>query len=379
MAKNSAYHPVNWMDGMKINKNHFVDEENAFTYQVSESIKARITDQNYGLLPSGGDKSNLNIGVELENNSSISIKIKSCKAITFGGYFININEADNNAIAASLNFASAGNDNDSIHYIVVSANPYKRIPTGEVDPEEEPLRYPYTTSEYKIHLVPFDEIGPQPLSNHLILGKINVQNGQPRLVEDYIPATTSLSSYDALVEVHSTMNAVLGKLELNTIGIIQKVVQKEQQHKLALMVKYISENILGYLNGNLYRFKKILLNQAPIELVDSISILAKTFKNTIDTRQGCGKEELVNYFAEWCDLNQGKFETLMSDVIGLEYNHIDIRTSLDKCLKFLKEIDTLFQKLNELDYIGRKSDQGMIVKEEVRIEQHKKTKNFFGI
>lgn len=379
MSKNAVYHPVNWMDGMKINKSHFVDEENAFTYQVSESIKARINEHNYGLLPSWNEKDGLNISVDVENSNSVYIKINSCKAITFGGYIININENDNNSIATSASYSNSGGSNDSIYYLILSVNPYKRVPAGEVNPEEEPLRYPYTTSEYKIHLVPSEELGPQPLLNHLILGKINVHNGQAKLADNFIPSSISLQSHSALLDAHRTLSNMLGRLEINTIGIIQKVVQKDQQHKLAQIVKYISENILVYLNTTLYRFRKLLSGEAPIALIDSIAVLAKTLKNTLDTRQGCGKEELLNYFAEWCDLNQGKFETLMSEVIALDYNHMDMRDSIDQCLKFVKEIDILFQKLNELDYIGRKSDQGMIVKEEIRVEQHKKTKNFFGI
>lgn len=379
MSKSAVYHPVNWMDGMKINKNHFVDEENAFTYQVSESIKARINEHNYGLLPTWSEKNALNIAVDVENSNSVYVKINSCKAVTFGGYVININENENNSIAASTNYSSSSNSGDAIYYLIVSVNPYKRIPAGEVNPEEEPLRYPYTTAEYKIHLVSSEEIAPQPLLNHLILGKINIQNGQAKLVESFIPSSTCLQSHPALIETHRTLTNMLGRLEINSIGIIQKVVQKEQQHKLAQIVKYISENILIYLNHNLYKLRKISLSESPIALIDSISVLAKTLKNTLDTRQGCGKEELLNYFAEWCDLNQGKFETLMSEVIAVDYNHMDMRESIDLCLRFVKEIDVLFQKLNELDYIGRKSDQGMIVKEEIRVEQHKKTKNFFGI
>ena len=43
--------PVNWVDGMKINKSHFIAEADAMAYQVAQNTSCMLNELNYGLLP----------------------------------------------------------------------------------------------------------------------------------------------------------------------------------------------------------------------------------------------------------------------------------------------------------------------------------------
>src|SRR5690606_37250787 len=114
------------------------------------------------------------------------------------------------------------------------------------------------------------------------------------------------------------------------------------------------------------------------EMVSILSQLGRTIKNTIDIYQGTGKDELLIYFVEWCDLNQSQFEGVIAEVVNLEYKHNDIRASMDRCLRFMKEVVTLFQKLSELEYIGRKTEKTLLVKEEqIKKENQSKTRISF--
>jgi len=76
----------------------------------------------------------------------------------------------------------------------------------------------------------------------------------------------------------------------------------------------------------------------------------------MDSKSGAGKEELLNYFAEWCDLSQGDFETLFTTVINTDYDHVHIDKTVTKVTNFLNVVEELFETLNRLDYIGKKKE-----------------------
>ena len=50
MSDLSKYKQVNWIDGMKVNKNHFIEQENYFTARINDSSNKFLDNNNYGLL-----------------------------------------------------------------------------------------------------------------------------------------------------------------------------------------------------------------------------------------------------------------------------------------------------------------------------------------
>ncbi len=93
--------------------------------------------------------------------------------------------------------------------------------------------------------------------------------------------------------------------------------------------------------------------------------LSRVIKSSLDVFAGTGKEDFLNYLTDWCDLNQGAFENVLTETIDMNYVHTDINSSLTRISSFTRLMLSLFKKLNELDYIGKKSDSGIFVKEEV--------------
>jgi len=73
---------------------------------------------------------------------------------------------------------------------------------------------------------------------------------------------------------------------------------------------------------------------------------------------------MINYITEWCDLTQGQFESSIAELLQLSYNHSDINKSLVKITEFAKTLSIVFSKLAKLDYIGKKKETNIFVKEE---------------
>lgn len=361
---------VNWIDGMKINKNHFIDLENSFLHAVKTVEEVNLTPTNYGLLPDFSERgSSIELSISLDGQNSVEVNITHCKAVTLGGYQIDISESTRPLLeqaGCELRKKIQISGQSDQYSVVLIINPYQRITVGAADPEEEPPRRPYVLPEYKIDILESSELNNKELGlHHLTIGRVQLVDGKLSVINDFIPPSKSIQSHIDLKQAYNGISTFFSNLEAYLVQIIQKIHQKKQDNDLALMVLQMSQKMLDYLNYGLTDFKIQTQFSAPIELVVKTSSLARIIKNSLDVFSGAGKEEFLNYISDWGDLNQGGFETIMSETIDNKYQHTNINPSLDQISRFTRIILTTFKKLNELDYIGKKSDSNIFVKENV--------------
>jgi len=361
---------VNWIDGMKINKNHFVDFENSMVSMINHATQNFLSPVNYGLLPDfSKEGSAIDVAISIDGQDSIHVAVNKCNAITLGGFQIQINS---NTIAlfeqsgVVLNQQYTIDSSDSEWYVILSVNPNGRIPVGNADPEEEPPRHPYVFPEYKIDVLPKSELSKNGLGlYHISIGKVVMVNDKPTLEENYIPPCCSIQSHSDLKFVYSQIGAFFNQMEAYAMYVIQKIYQKKQTNDLAQMSLHLMKNTLEFLNQIISEYRLIDKNSPPIVIINKLSSMARVIKSSFDVYTGTGKENLLNYLTDWCDVNQGAFENVLIKMIDVEYQHTDINLTIEKTADFTKLMLVLFKKLNELDYIGKKSDSNIFVKEEV--------------
>ena len=152
-------------------------------------------------------------------------------------------------------------------------------------------------------------------------------------------------------------------MELYSVQIEQKIRVKNQNNSLAVMIGLLAEKTLNYLGMEINRFRWLSPHRPPVEMFLSVVSLARVLKNFIDAKSGAGKEELLNYFSEWCNLTQGNFEQIFTEVINSDYDHNQMDIVIKKILVFMKTLEELFSILNRLDYIGKKRDGSIFVSE----------------
>lgn len=373
---------VNWIDGMKINKSHFIDFEHSFLHALKKTEEANLTPTNYGLLPDFSEKgSSIELSISIDGQNFVEVNVTYCKAITLGGYQIDISESTRPLLeqaGCDLNKKIQITGNSDQYSIVLIINPYHRLTVGAANPEEEPPRRPYVLPEYKIDILESSELNTRELGlHHLTIGKVQLLEGKATVVSDYIPPSKSIQSHVDLRQAYNGISTFLSNLESYIVQIIQKIHQKKQNNDLALMVLQMSQNMLHYLNYSIADFKIQTQFSSPLVLVVRISTLARIIKNSLDVLAGAGKEEFLNYISDWGDLNQGGFESIISRTIENQYQHTDINPSLDQISIFTKLILTTFKKLNELDYIGKKSDSSIFVKENVVDQTNENSRRSF--
>ncbi len=369
-SKDKNHYRVNWVDGMKINKNHFIEMENSVLEIVRHSDQKNCTPVNFGLLPEISEENkSIDITISVDGQETIDVVLNSCRAITLGGYQIDITKNTKFLLEQSGHILKKQYSIDAEEkewFIVIQVNPFKRVPVGNADPQEEPPRHPFVFSEYSLDILPKSDTSKNEFGlHHLTIGKIMLEDGKPTVDADFIPPCRSIQSHSDLKFTYHEVGTFLNHMEAFSLHIIQKIHQKKQSNELAKMALYLAEQVMHHLNANISEFRFKDKHEPPIMMISKIVNLARVIKSSLDIFAGTGKENFLNYLTDWCDLNQGAFENVLVETIEMEYVHNDINASLLKVSSFTKLMLSLFKKLNELDFIGKKADTGIFVKEEV--------------
>ncbi|MEO6670254.1 MAG: hypothetical protein ABIN36_12305 [Ferruginibacter sp.] len=363
--------PVNWVDGMKINKSHFIAESNALAYQLAQNTSCMLHELNYGLLPVSASGGSVKLFVSTDNQRKIQVRVQQCRAITAGGYYIEFNEDTKiqGAVLPQVLSEPVGlkeiRDKAVEFYIVLTINPFARLPHGMVDMAEIPPRLPFTVPTIVVDLIPVSEVAGNILGGYqLPVGKMSIEDQRVFIEEDYIPPCTSIISHPGLLEIHAGLEQFYAKMELYALQIVQKIIQKKQVNDMAGIVHKISDYLLSFTASRLAELKSAGVVQAPVYMITGIASLSRGIKNIIDCYLGTGKEELINYFTEWCNISQGELERIIIDLANHQYDHLDINRSIDKVTEFTRIISGLFHKLSRIEYIGKRKEAGIFVKEE---------------
>jgi hypothetical protein len=234
------------------------------------------------------------------------------------------------------------------------------------DPNEQPARIPNTMPAFTLSLMPVKESTRNLLGLfQLPVGKLMIGEQKVILDEDYIPPSSSVSSHNDLLEIHAGLEQFYAKMEVYSLQIVQRILQKKQNNDMATIIQKLCEHIIILAASHLTEIKTLSLHQPPVHLVAKLCSFARMFKNTLDCFLGTGKEELINYCTEWSEVSQGELESSITDLANHHYDHLDLNNSIEKISRFTHLISNLFANLARLEYIGKRRDVGIFVKEKV--------------
>jgi hypothetical protein len=363
------YSNVNWINGMKIRKDHFIQQENALEDRIKDVAACFLNSFNYGLLPTWGNKdTSFKTVMKISNQKFLNISVSQLRALTQGGARIEILE-DNTPLEFSVDLTSeieaSKKEDNRIFFIMLTVDHFTKEPFGELETDEDPPRHPFTRPSLKVNLLPEKQIsreGIMPFS--LFIGKILIGQDRVELFEEYLPACMTLKSHNRLISFHSTLEKFYNQLELNLLSIIGKIKEKGQDSTLAMSVLALSQNLLNFISANNLKIRWQLIDQPPLFLFENIASFARIVRNTIDCNTAAHKEELLNYFTNWSELKQGDLEKLLVYCINFEYNHNEISLNIDRFSEFVQIMNSLFTKLESLAYIGKKKETNIFVKEQ---------------
>lgn len=351
---------VNWVDGMKIGKTHFIEQNNAFKDALQDVAALHLTPYRYGILPpSVAGENSFSVKVSLDKQKTLRVVVEACQAITPGGVrialpaFASLVPTDPDCRPTTMfPFASASEELD--WWIVLIIHPFETQPAGSPDLSDNPPRFPVVLPTYTVQVVSsqqYKQFAYYPYA--LTIGKVFVFGDEINLADYYIPPCYSVSAHPDLVSLLGEFDMFLATMERNCTQIIQKIFKQTEQNAITEPVMFICDRLIVYLGQALTAARWNLSHDSPAALFFAMASLARVIKNIIDLRAGSGKEDLMNYCSEWCDLKQGELESLLSSIADITYEHNDVNKNISETAVFLRKMTKLFGTLATLEFIGK--------------------------
>ncbi|WP_461532414.1 hypothetical protein [Sinomicrobium sp.] len=367
MAEDIRYFPVNWIDGMKINKNHFIDLQDNVEDLVRDARGLAINPMCYGLV-STRFKSSSEYRVIIDEHNELNVSIKFLKAVTPGGGRIEITDFTGEF---SEKIALENYDfKENSRFLLLNVDPFNRVPTGVQNMEEIPPRFPFAMPRYYLTTVAESEVTQNNIGPlQLPIAKFSSKGSVFEVNDAYIPPCISVNDHPALIRLFEAYDAFFKQMEFYAIQICQKIRFRRlsgDENLIADIVFDTLECIRGYVGQHINANRWNGLYASPMDVLDKVVSLARIMKNSFDSFSGDGKEMVFNYFSEWTvGQGSGDYEKLFSETINIKYNSYDIAPCVQAVMEFIEKTDQLFSILNQLDYIGRKKDSGIFVNENI--------------
>lgn len=381
MRDTRKHNLVNWADGMLVAKEHQIQTENYFIDSICDSLAVQLTNYNYGLLPS----QNINVPssefeISEQATNRLEVKLRKCNAITPGGYRIAYNPEQANFLMAGYTFSKNEEKNDAQAErwnIILVANPFHRIPSGLPDVEENPPRHPDAIPEYQLFIMPSGQNNAEELGMyHLIIGRIRKIGGRYEVDDNFIPPCTSMSGHPDLLRYVEKFSIYMNSIEKSSKDIIYKVQNSQKTATIAVNALSMCRDIMRNIAGFYFMFRNTGRFMQPVQVVNHFSTLAHTCFISLAFMNKLEKEELLKYFYEWSNVSPGNFEDILSETVGIIYEHNNIRQMMLYVERFLDIFSELWINLSKLEYIGQHKDNVVVA---VRSGEHEVNRDNWNI
>ncbi|MDH6310041.1 hypothetical protein M2451_002931 [Dysgonomonas sp. PFB1-18] len=373
----NKYNLVNWQESMDVSYLHLEQTENYFTERLSDNLATRLTSFNYGLLPSS-DRRKGSSEFEISEiiTGKVEIKLRSCNAITAGGYRIAYNPVHTEYLSHTHSFEEEkGQVGSETKYwdVILSINPFERIPTGMPDEKETPPRHPDVREQYQLSITPQGHTNYEQLGKyHLIIGRIRKYGNRYEVDTNYIPACTGMCSHPDLLKYYENFGTLLNDIERASNLILAKIRNRSQNSPLAYHIASMCENMMRYISTIFFRYRNTGRDALPVDIADYFSTLAHTCFISLNFINKIEREELLKYFYEWSDITPGSFEELLSNTLSVRYDHNNIRMVMLQIESFLHVVSELWLRLSTLEYIGQHKENIVISERSYQQETKKK-------
>ena len=358
---------VNWMDGMKLSSTHFSQGDAYHQDRIRDLGSLLMTDYNYGLIPIV-EESRSSLEYDLNPHSDrFEVILRTCNAITRGGVRIFLHpemgyrqdEAGSGGISTTIHASDYENQEETHFSVMVTANPFSRIPVGGPDPNESPLRHPFTLPTLKLEILPAASVNLKLAdAYHFIIGKIIWKDKVFTWDDHYIPPCMVTDAHSALRKAYMEFDTHYNHLRSHSIAITRTIYKEESagrpnyNHSYGKNTARLCKEVLNYLTHTAFHFKNTGLYTPPMELIRQASGLAASLYTTLNLIPEKEKEQLLGYYAQWTGIQPVEFLQNLSEMVDIQYDHADLKKSLHAAQKLVRIIAELLEKLSGLNFIG---------------------------
>lgn len=367
---------VNWTDSMGVAPEDLRQTEDFFIELASNGLAVGTENHKFGLLPPiAGEKKSIDMEIKESVTGNLELVIRKFYALTQGGYLIRFEAATGEELVSQFSQAEKAGDSGGWN-IIMTFNPYQRVPVGIPDEEEYPPRHPDTDATVLIHFLPISEVNSYNLNpQQLIIGKV-LKNGSSYLISEYIPPCVYMASHPVLITFYNRLSSMMESMERNSREIINKVRDKKTLSPLAVNIEMICRQVMDYISSVYFNFNNAGLYWSPFQMAGCFSTLAHKLYMNFCFIPSAEKEEMFTYFSEWGEISPGMFETCISEALEMRYDHYDIRSSMELVDKFMCILSQLWDVLSRLEYIGQHKES--IIVSDKKLGEEKRSPKRWG-
>ncbi len=357
------YYPVNWVDGMKIARRHFAETERFTLDHLRDATAVQLRPDYYGLLPATnnlGSPAAFELLLSVDVQGEVQARLTQCRAVTAGGARIEITAASapltaRASLAQLLTTYNLAATEGLRFSVVLTVNPFERVPTGTPAPEEVPPRHPYSRPAYELSFVPTQQLESEASAAFaLVVGELLYADGELRPVPQFIPPSLALASHPALLQALHQLDLQLTELETDAFKIIHKVkLRPDKRSPLADLVRELADHTVLALAQQLTTLRLLAAAQPPIYLLDALLRVAKQLKTSLDRLTEAEREELLKYVEQWSEVAPATLLGALQDAVNLRYNHQQLHEHLRQQQQLWNLVGTVFRQLSQLEYIGK--------------------------
>lgn len=356
---NIVFKSVNWMQGMSVSSSHFIATENFLMERLMRNTEVLQNKFAYGLLPmkNGDTEALMQLIVEGKGDGS-RLVLSTYHGITKGGCLIDIMPSQ--PVCCECNSAV-----DMAEYgwdVVLSVSPFDRRPCGEPDMREEPPRYPFVDSVYKMSIVERDkefvnEYGPFDV----VVGLLRKKDGEFKLDGDYMPPSLSMSSIPELRKYMETFSQSISTMKSAISVIFEKAFSPNANKTKCLenTLTFCRELQRSMANSD-YRFHSYGANLSPYQVAEIFGGMANSVLLSLSFMSKSDKDDLLKYFYEWNGITPSTFEQVVDEVASKCFCQNRIDTTILSICEMIKLLESLLVDLSKLDYVGQRKESMVI-------------------
>ncbi|WP_282917796.1 hypothetical protein [Porphyromonas macacae] len=352
------YFPVNWVQGMSISPEHFVNTENFFMERILRYNGLSLYPDHYGLLPMTDEKSS--VGLRISGMETFGhVFLDSYSGFTPGGYLIQFSDSEE---AVSCPFPDANSFVEEGWDIVLSVSPYERVPSGNPDVHEEPPRYPYVMPSISLHLIPRNgKINTyDPFS--VVVGLLRKNEAGYMIDGNFIPPSLFMASHQDLRHYMGSFTKTIGKIDSSVRKIVEKAQAQASRTSEAESVLLLSKEVLRSISSLNFDWINRSYSLTPYQVIQTLTSFAGSILTGLCFLGKKEREEVLKYFYEWNGIAPATFEQQLAEVIHKPYNHNRINHSMVMIKGILDTLEELFGAISRLEFVGQHKE-GIVISE----------------
>jgi hypothetical protein len=335
------HYPVNWTDGMRVSAKDLTKGDQAWADALRDVRATLLQGRQFGLLPPLRDSSDTTTYPKLEYETSRSLlTLKECRAITEGGYRIEITEDLQRQFQVPLKFPNVSIQQQEAFSVYVTVDMFDTRGAGKLSADAPP-RYEVVCPLYEVSvLYKSDEIGLSGF-NHLKIAEYVYTNGHFERNEEFIPNCMTINAHPNLIKRFSRAGAALKSIHDNGILVVQQY-RMDSRADVKDAANWV-EKIILFVAQSIWSYNDVLQQQSPLYALTFCKNFSQYILSTIDLYRD---NDFIKKSAE----SQRQFFKHLADP---NFLGDDLKTAFDRIDIALRAMDSLLKALSASFKQGR--------------------------